>query len=130
MTDHITPELLVALDLASDREPTKATLDYLKTHKAPSLARETRAFQKRFKQELPGRKPKIASSKLSYQQMRDRISKRRRTWKRYADHPETRMRYLKRWAKEGFDTCSLAKITGKTEVELVEMLREANRTYD
>lgn len=121
MTDHITPELLVALDLASDREPTKTTLDYLKTHKVPSLAREMKAFRKQFRNELPGRKPKHKT--LTAKQMRDRIAKRRKTWKRNANHPEDQLRYLKRWASDGFEPWALAKITGKTEAEINEILR-------
>lgn len=40
MTDHITPELLVALDMAHSDMWAKRTIDYLETHKAPDLDAE------------------------------------------------------------------------------------------
>lgn len=122
MTSKITPGLLAAMDRDSGLPPTKTTLDYLASHKAPSLAKESKAFRKRFKPELPGHKAK-PKGKLTNVQLRACIKARQRTWKRYFGKPEWQGRYLTKWASEGFSLEVLEEITGRSEAAIKKMLR-------
>lgn len=118
MTDHITPALLVALDLESGQGPSAATREWLKTHKAPDYEKEVSAFRLRV-EGVPGlRHTKPSTS------MRNRIRSRKKTWRKYAGSPHKRAAFLREWIRIGFQQEELSQITKLEKKQLAKFLKE------
>lgn len=118
MTDHITPALLVALDLESGQGPTAATREWLKTHEAPDYEKEVSAFRLRVEGV-----PEVQRTKAS-PSMRNRIHARQKTWRKYAGNPYKQAAFLREWIRIGFQQEELSQITKLDKAQLAKFLKE------